>query len=497
MAGRTKFGDLVILVPGILGSRLVHEGRPIWGDETTTFLEWARRHSADFARLSVAADDPALEDLGDGITADGLIDGPLVAGRFLRFAGYGSLTAYLQKTLALKLGENLQLFAYDWRRDIRVAGRRLAVKAEGWLQAWRNRSGNPDAGIVLVCHAMGGLVARAYADIEKGWPSIRKIVSIATPYLGTIRALDLLYFGFDFQSYALSIHDLTAVARTLTSIYQLLPHYPAIRAFGGETVSPFEMRIPTFELSKIERARQFHRDLLDHHLRNRSKSGYDAMKCRTIVGVGQPTIEVGKLLSNGTLAIDGEPAIHNDGDGTVPRFSAEAPAANGFATSWIYWPQTHGMMIADPAVHEHVRDAIDDRSDGAPPSKTPLPRVTLRRDDTDLMRLASDGLALEIARPFYKPNQAVEVRVGAYSASGAPFDARTVRVSAKLEQIRALGKRAAPRQIPLTPDRKRPGWWSGSLKVPAAGVYRVSAASPHRWLADFRVADFFEVDAGK
>src|SRR5882724_7011096 len=333
MAGRTKLGDLVILIPGILGSRLVHEGRPLWGDDSPTFLQWARRHSGELGRLSVASDDPSLEDLGDGISADGLMQGPLVVGRFLKLAGYAPLTAFLQKQLSLKLGENLQLFAYDWRRDLRVAGRRLAVKAEGWLQSWRSRSGNADAGIVLVCHAMGGLVGRSYADIEGGWPSIKKIVSIGTPFLGTIRALDLLYFGLDFQKYGLALHDLTSVARTLTSVYQLLPHYPAIRTFGGQTVSPFEVRIPTFELQKIERARQFHRDLLDHHHRNRTKPGYVDMKCRAIIGVGQPTVEIGRLLSNGTLAIDGEPVLHNDGDGTVPRFSAEAPSPSGFAGS--------------------------------------------------------------------------------------------------------------------------------------------------------------------
>src|SRR5882724_8275263 len=213
MAGRTKLGDLVILIPGILGSRLVHEGRPLWGDDSPTFLQWARRHSGELGRLSIAS--------------DGLMQGPLVVGRFLKLAGYAPLTAFLQKQLSLKLGENLQLFAYDWRRDLRVSGRRLALKAEGWLQTWRARSGNADAGIVLVCHAMGGLVGRAYADVEGGWTSIKKIVSIGTPFLGTIRALDLLYFRLDFQKYGLPLHDLTSVARTLTSVYQLLPRYPA------------------------------------------------------------------------------------------------------------------------------------------------------------------------------------------------------------------------------------------------------------------------------
>ena len=189
MASRPKFGDLVIIVPGILGSRLVHNGVPLWGD-SRTFLQWVRAHGADLAHLAVGGDDPSLEDLGDGIAPDGLIDGFLVVGRFVKIGGYASLTRALQKSFALKLGENLQLFAYDWRRDLRVATRRLAIKAEGWLEAWRSRSGNRGAKIVLIGHAMGGLVARGFADVEAGWPSIRKIISIGTPFLGSIRALD-------------------------------------------------------------------------------------------------------------------------------------------------------------------------------------------------------------------------------------------------------------------------------------------------------------------
>ena len=492
MAGRARFGDLVIVVPGILGSRLLHNGNPLWGDTSPNFLEWARRRGAELAHLTVGADDPSLDDLGDGVVPDGLIQNFLVVGRFAKVGGYAQLTSHLQKRFGLKLGENIHHFAYDWRRDLRVAARRLAIKAEGWLQAWRARSGNSGARIVLVCHAMGGLVGRAFADIEGGWPSVRAIVTLGTPFLGTIRALDLLYFGLDFQAYGLVLQDLTSVARTLTSVYQLLPHYAAIRTFGGEVVSPFEIRIPTFEHQKIERARQFHRDLVDHHHRNRTKPGYAEIASRSIVGIGQATVETARLLANGTLAIDREAEKEeNDGDGAVPRFSAEAPAPTGFAGHWYYVPQSHGMLVADPVVHAHVTDLL--RASAAP--DPPLPRLRLRRATDDTLRVVADVISLSVSQPFYRVGRPVEIRVGAQSASGYPFETRSMRVSVRVDQICHLGKRIAAKTVRLTPDRKRPGTWVGGLPAPAAGTYRVTAVSNHRLLSPFRVCEFFEVAA--
>ncbi len=491
MAGRTKFGDLVIIVPGVLGSRLLYNGSPLWGDKSPTFLQWAQHRAADLAHLSIGSDDPALEDLGDGIVPDGLVQGIYVVGRFARVGGYARLTSALQNRFSLKLGSNLQHFAYDWRRDLRVAARRLAVKAEGWLQSWRSQSGNRDAKIVLVCHAMGGLVGRAFVDIEGGWPAIRAILTIGTPFQGSIRALDLLYFGLDFQSYGLAHHDLTSVVRTFTSVYQMLPHYPAVRGFSGDVVSPFEIRIPTFENQKIERAKQFHRDLIDHHHRNRRKPGYQDVVCKGVVGVGQPTAELGRLLPNGTLSIDGEPAEH-DGDGIVPRFSAEAPAASGFGGHWFYVPQTSGMLLSDPLAQALIGDLLEDRGAAAP--ATPLPRFTLRRAMDDSLRIESDGLSLSVSQPFYKVGQPVEIRLAARSATGHAFPSKSMRVGVRVEQIRHVGKRVAGKIVRLTPHRDQPGTWAGSLRAPAPGSYRVTAVSNHRLLAPFHVSELFEVD---
>jgi hypothetical protein len=222
------------------------------------------------------------------------------------------------------------------------------------------------------------------------------------------------------------------------------------------------------------------------------------MTSKSIVGIGQPTVELGKLLPNGTLSIDRD-ARHaeSDGDGTVPRFSAEAPAPSGFDGHWLYVPQTHGMLPCDAVVHAHLGDILAPRAPGAPPPATPLPRFTLRRAPGEHFRIEADSLALTVAKPFYKSGQPVELGVVAHSATGYPFDSKSVKVTVRVEQIASVGKRVRPIRVRVSPDRKRPGWFTGALRAPAPGTYRVTAATSHRLLAPFRVAELFEVDAGK
>src|SRR5512132_3373558 len=74
--------------------------------------------------------------------------------------GYTGLTKMLTDGFVIKPGRNYFEFAYDWRRDNRLAAKRLASESAGWLSHWRETSGKDDAKLVIVAHSMGGLVAR-------------------------------------------------------------------------------------------------------------------------------------------------------------------------------------------------------------------------------------------------------------------------------------------------------------------------------------------------
>ncbi|MGH7805931.1 MAG: esterase/lipase family protein [Candidatus Binatia bacterium] len=496
MAHRGKVKNLVIVVPGMLGSRLAWHGNALWGDGSPTFLEWARRRGGEFGHLTLGPDEATADDLGDGISADAMLDAPLVAGRFLKHAGYAGLTTFLTRQVGLRVDENLRFFPYDWRRDLRVAARRLARDASRWLAEWRKRSGNPSARIVLLGHAMGGLVGRWYVDVEGGWRDVAGFVAIGTPFHGSLRALDLLYFGLDFASYGLSMPDVTPVARTLTSLYQVLPHYPTIEVFTGEKRTPFELRIPSFEHTKLERARQFHRDLADHHARNRAQEGYERMRTTYLVGVGQPTPDQARLLANGTLAIESDAAaMPYDGDGAVTRASAEAEGAGAFEGHSIYVPQTGGLLVSDPVVWSHLAHLLAEPTPTAP-TNVPLTRFTVRQLQGGRLRVEADSLAVSVARPFYKAGQIVEIRALARSAFGVPLAARGLRLAARVEQVSRLGTKVRPLAVRLSPVRGAPGWYAGKLRAPPPGIYRVGVTASERSLAPFRPGDLFEVAAG-
>jgi pimeloyl-ACP methyl ester carboxylesterase len=118
------------------------------------------------------------EDADDGITAPMMIpDLHLIPGLW-KIDGYSKLSAYLQRQFSLIPRRNFFAFPYDWRRDNRVAARRLKEQAGRWLWEWRKES--PEAKLILVGHSMGGLVARYFLECRSAY----QIDAYCTPRSG-------------------------------------------------------------------------------------------------------------------------------------------------------------------------------------------------------------------------------------------------------------------------------------------------------------------------
>lgn len=493
MTQRSKVKDLVVLVPGMMGSRLARGPEILWGDESPTFLEWAKRHAGSLREMTIGGDDPGKDSLGDGIRATGLIEeSPHVVGRFLRPGGYGPLLSVLERRLGLR-PPNLRTFPYDWRRDLRVASRSLGQCVTDWLAEWQKQSGNPQARVVLIAHGAGGLVARHYIEAEKGWRQVSRVVTLGAPYGGTVCSLDLLYFGADFERYGISIPDVTPIVRTFTSVYQLLPQFPSIETSDGELLRPFEIRIPSFEQEKMERSRQLYRNLLDQHSQNRARADYGAPETLAIIGIGQPTAERVRLLSSGMLSRDPDPyEIPTDGDGVVTRLSAEA-ADLAFPARFLYVPQRHGALLEDGAVHTLLCDLLLTPRGNEAPVTIPLPRSTRFRREDGREQVDTDGLAVIPDRPFYRAGETVEIRLLARSATGRPHTLTSGRP--KVRVVPAAGGRATA--LRLVPEKGRPGWMIGRFRTTEPGCFRVVASSPVRELAPFQVVEFFEVEPAR
>ncbi|WP_432837605.1 DUF4062 domain-containing protein [Dactylosporangium sp. CA-092794] len=341
--------DLVVVVPGLFGSRLQRQGRVLWGGS-----------GPQIART--------LQSLGDlALPADGADDGITPVG-VLRDAwllpGLWSVTGYnrLIDTLGTRDGHNVVEFAWDWRRDMRQAAERLRTEMIEQLEQWRTSEGGPDARLVIVGHGEGGLVAAHFLAHLGGWEFTRLFIPIATPFRGNVRALEQLVNGARPGIGPLR-PDLTTFIRSLQPLYQLLPAYPAVDTGDGQPRRLDQVVVPVVDQQRVLDGRRF----LDGLDVMTVPSGDSAVL--PVVGIGQPTSQivrrVGERLETG--------AAKQDGDGVIPRFAALPP---DFADDPLafYVAGRHGALHADPRVIDFIAAAVSARTTvPSGPDRTPSP----------------------------------------------------------------------------------------------------------------------------
>ncbi len=232
--------DVVVLLPGILGSALAREGKEVWAPTPGAIGRalWSLGHSVKDLELK---DDPwEVDDLGDGVTATRLMPDVHIVPGLWGIDGYSGISKMITARFDLVPGETYLEFPYDWRRDNRVAARALRRVADEKLHAARQR--DPDAKLILIGHSMGGLVARYFLECLDGWSDTRMLITFGTPHRGSLNAVDFLTNGFVKKLGPLKIADLTRLLRSLTSVYQLLPTYPCVDLGQGGDVPPRRRR---------------------------------------------------------------------------------------------------------------------------------------------------------------------------------------------------------------------------------------------------------------
>ena len=262
----------VILVPGILGSRLYDDASStlVWGAFSGEFSDPETPEGARLIALPLSADQP-LENVRDNVRPDGALDSLRInlAGLPLTFAAYRNILQSLgvggfrDQVLgeAGRIdygGEHFTCFQfdYDWRRDNVENAKRLhrfilekKAYVRGELQK-RYGTDIPGLKFDIVAHSMGGLVTRYYlrygdADLpaEKApaitWAGARhveRVILVGTPNAGSVSAIERLVNGAEFAP--LTPRYEPAILGTMPSIYQLLPRarHNTIVAVGGRRI---------------------------------------------------------------------------------------------------------------------------------------------------------------------------------------------------------------------------------------------------------------------
>ncbi|MFJ6460851.1 esterase/lipase family protein [Streptomyces sp. NPDC091387] len=366
MTSRSPVDDLVVVVPGILGSRLADaDGNEVWGLSGPALLRGIRTFGRSVKGLALPPD------LGDEHPGDGVSPlGPMrdlhgLLGIGTLVDGYDSLLDWLERHFTLRRRRvtdeadapaNLIAFAYDWRLSCRYNAGRLAGRVEEELGRWRasapERAG---ARVVFVCHSMGGLVARHYVERGGGAETTRRVITLGTPYRGSLDALLYLVNGVGPAGIGL-----TAFARSLPSLHQLVPDYAALITAPGEPLRYARevTGLPGADAALLQDAARFH-----EALRESGAGAAYGVEYLPVSGVRQPTpttAEVRGERLTGLLTING---TDEGGDGRVPRLSS-APVGVAGRPAYTPWEKhgslqnntalrqgLHGWLIPDAPVH--------------------------------------------------------------------------------------------------------------------------------------------------
>lgn len=253
-----------------MGSRLVEttSGETLWGfDRPSLFVSaWTTGRSID--RLAVTE----AELLGDHrrVQPAGILRSPAYAPGFLGLDKYSRL---LQTAELLTRDPSAVLeFAYDWRLSIEHNAMKLFAAATAHLTSWRKHpSGSADAKLVLIAHSMGGLVARFYAQVLGGAQDVRTTITLGTPYYGSPKTAYMMGTGRG-APVPLPHIRMKRLVRTMPGMYDLLPHYRALRRGDkAEMLTPADVaQLGGSSVLAVEATRRHERLLAGE--RNRSPS---------------------------------------------------------------------------------------------------------------------------------------------------------------------------------------------------------------------------------
>lgn len=377
----------VLILPGIMGSKLGFE-RALLDD-----VVWLDPKEIVLGNLTLLA-------LGS-------------SGRGRRIRPLGVLLlAYLKLKLRLRAeGFDADFWPYDWRQRLDDLGRDLV----------RRLSTETAPEVHLVCHSMGGLVARAALKLDGR--KVGRVVQLGTPNYGSfapVQALKGLYSVVRQVAFFDPFHSAEELAKdvfsTFPGLYSLLAAPAKFSRFDLYDARAWPQEEPLPRATLLSEARR------TQELLAPARDGF-----HLIAGVNEGTV-TDLRIEDGELVYVETP----DGDGTVPLTFAELPGATTH-----YVEESHGSLPNHRDVARAVADLLLRGETEALPLERPARRQTAPRAvrHSDLLGAgAAEGRRGEepsprVFRRLLDPVASAQARNGA----GAPV--QTLPPSLKAVQV--------------------------------------------------------------
>lgn len=475
MNQKASVKDMIILLPGIMGSVLQKDGKDLWAVSGQAIWNVLTRSQGAIQNLVLEQDDSEAPDLGDGIKATRIMpDSHMIPG-FFKVDGYTQTIRFILENLDVIQGDiyndhedkaaNFYHFPYDWRRDNRANAHILKSLIKKRLKCWREASGAQDAKVVILAHSMGGLISRYYLEVLQGWQDARALITFGTPYRGAFDTLNLLSNG-----YKKLFLDFTEVVRSFTSAYQLLPIYEGVKV-GSDYLRAAEIaNLPNIDQRRTQAALAFHREIEAAVEKNLLNESYRTQfRTVPVVGVSQPTMQSAEL-ANGRITVSPNlPEILqsmpdlSDGDGTVPQVSA-IPIELSSELNGFFIAESHGAL-------QYQKQVLHDLKK----------KVAIAQFDISTVRESQAAIGLAVD-DLYLPDEAIALR--AQVTASTPVDKLTAIIT-------PVSYEAIPLSCPF--EQHQNSQWFLTLDTLPAGLYRVAVSADGQEDAIPTVHNLFEV----
>lgn len=431
--------DLIVLLPGIMGSALARDGKTIWDVGVGAMGRALFSLGGSLQELTLSGD----ASTGDRVTPTHLLSNVHMVPYLWKIDGYSGLAEFIRSKFEVTPGENFFEFPYDWRLDNRISAQRLSSASKEWLGKWRDR--HPDARLILIAHSMGGLVARHFIEVLGGWRDTRMLITLGTPHRGSVKALDFLVNGLSKKLGPVTLLDLTEFVRSCPSVYQLLPIYPCVGATEEDLKRVGELEeLGGLDMERARAGIEFHREIERAVEANSKDAAYQSSRYKLLplVGTYQPTFLSALLTRDGVEPIEtykGQTML--GGDGTVPRFSA-TPIELSKAKVETFVACPHAGLQNFESVRVQLRSTLEDV------------------DISEIMAPEAEPISLKMADAF---------------SSAEPFQA-LARCEVALEPMRASLVNVetgveVEAEFEMVSDAE--GWQRLELSPLAAGTYRI------------------------